>query len=108
VIRRRIIYSSESRQDIDRIFLWIARKASAATAFRYINKLQDKVETFQHASERGVRRDDLEPGLRVAALADRTVMAFKVVDDKVLVGRIFYGGQDWEAALRAPQRGHES
>lgn len=47
-----------------------------------------------------MRRDDLAPGLRVIALGDRAVCAVRVSDKEVLVARVFYGGEDWEAALR--------
>lgn len=50
---------------------------------------------------RGVPRDDIRPGLRVTHHKGRTLIAYAVAEDTrtVSVLGIFYGGQDYEAAL---------
>lgn len=50
---------------------------------------------------RGVPREDIRPGLRVTHHKGRTLIAYAVDDDTrtVSVLGIFYGGQDYEAAL---------
>jgi toxin ParE1/3/4 len=50
--------------------------------------------------ERGTRRDDLSPGLRIVGYRRRATIAFTVESDAVIIQGIFYGGQDYEAALR--------
>ena len=52
---------------------------------------------------RGVPRDDIRPGLRVTHHKGRTLIAYAVDEDSrtVSVLGIFYGGQDYEAALSA-------
>jgi toxin ParE1/3/4 len=49
---------------------------------------------------RGQGRDDLLPGLRTTGFERRVTIAFVVTTDAVLIEGIFYGGQDFEAALR--------
>lgn len=50
---------------------------------------------------RGVPREDIRPGLRVTHHKGRTLVAYAVDEDTrtVSVLGIFYGGQDYEAAL---------
>ena len=57
----------------------------------------EKLETFPH---RGTRRDDLRPGLRTIGFRRRVTIAFAVEADAVTIIGIFYGGQDFEAALQ--------
>jgi toxin ParE1/3/4 len=49
---------------------------------------------------RGRKRDDLLPGLRTIGFERRVTVAFVVSADAVLIEGIFYGGRDFEAALR--------
>jgi toxin ParE1/3/4 len=48
---------------------------------------------------RGIRRDDVRPGLRITGYRKRVVVAFDVDAERVNIIGIFYGGQDHEAAL---------
>jgi toxin ParE1/3/4 len=47
------------------------------------------------ASERGQLREDIRPGLRVAGFEHRVAIAFIVEDERVIILRVFYGGQNW-------------
>jgi toxin ParE1/3/4 len=49
---------------------------------------------------RGRRRDDILPGLRVIGFERRVNIAFVVTADTVFIEGIFYGGRDYEAAVR--------
>ena len=51
---------------------------------------------FDLASERGRKRDDVRPGLRIAGFERRVTVAFMVENDRVIILRLFYGGQEWE------------
>jgi toxin ParE1/3/4 len=52
------------------------------------------------ASERGRRRDDIRPGLRIIGFERRVTVAFAVEEERVVILRIFYGGRDWEVDWR--------
>ena len=51
--------------------------------------------------QRGTRRDDLRPELRVTNYRKRTVIAFAVDTqaEHVTILAVFHGGQDYEAAM---------
>jgi toxin ParE1/3/4 len=55
------------------------------------------LETFP---ERGTRRDDIRLGLRTIGFERRATIVFQVTRAEVVIVRIFYGGQDYERALR--------
>ncbi len=50
---------------------------------------------------RGVPREDIRPGLRVTHHKGRTLIAYAIDESARIVSvlGIFYGGQDYEAAL---------
>ena len=52
---------------------------------------------------RGMRRDDIRPGLRITNYKKRAVIAFAVDAEVVSVIGVYYGGQDYESVLRWEQ-----
>ena len=54
---------------------------------------------FANFPERGTRRDDLRPGLRIVGFERRIAIAFHITTDRVTIDRVLYGGRDWETLL---------
>jgi toxin ParE1/3/4 len=50
--------------------------------------------------QRGTRRDDISRGLRTMGFERRATIVFQVKRAEVVIVRIFYGGRDYERALR--------
>jgi plasmid stabilization system protein ParE len=71
-----------------------------ARADGYINRIVDFCKGFTTFPLRGTQRDDILPGLRVTGFERRVTIAFTVTPGAVLIEGVFYGGQDFEAALR--------
>jgi toxin ParE1/3/4 len=94
---RRVEFSAEATRDLVALYEWIAKAAGAATAASYMDRLEEYCRGFDVASERGQRRDDIRPGLRVVGYEKRVAIAFFVEDERVVLLRLFYGGQNWEA-----------
>ena len=65
-------------------------------AYAFTSRIREQGEALKDFPERGTRRDDLEPGLRVPGFERRVVIAFLVLVDRVQIVRIFYGGRDFE------------
>lgn len=97
--RRRVVFSPEARNDLFEIYDWIAEKASPQNAISYIDRIEAYCLGFELASERGHRRDEISPGLRIVGFERRVTIAFAVDDDRVTILRLFYGGQNWEEKL---------
>ena len=95
---RRVIYEDQVAQDLKAIFRWLAESASPLSAIGVVDDIEEFISRLDLASERGMGRDDLRPGLRIIGRG-RAVIAFAVDDETVVVLRVFYGGQDWERAF---------
>lgn len=96
---RRVIYGPRAVDDFERIFNWLSATASPEAALRVIERLEEKLSALDVASERGIARDDLAAGLRIVALGDRAVAAVRVREADLLIARVFYGGENWEATI---------
>ena len=75
-----------------------------ALADRTVAAIRACLGSFGSVPQRGTRRDDLMPGLRIVPFKRRTAIAFTVDDGArtVRILRVFYGGQDYESVLRTP------
>lgn len=97
--RRRVVFSEPTRNDFVKIFLRIEEFSGPDIAAAYVRRLQDHCLRLDLGSERGHRRDDLSPGLRVTGFERRVAILFTVTDEEVVILRAFYGGMDWEPLL---------
>ena len=98
--RRAVVFSPEARDDLLRLYDWIAVAAGSNVAMRYFDRLEAYCLGFDVASERGRRRDDICAGLRIGGFEKRVTIAFTVGENDVTISRVFYGGQDWEFAMQ--------
>ena len=105
MIRRQVLFSPEARADLDSLFDWIAEAASPVTAMKYIARLEAYLAGFDIAAERGTRRDDIRPGLRIVGFERRITIAFTVNEAEAVILRLLYGGQNWSEVLAKPWRG---
>ena len=94
--RRQVIFTPEARGDLFELYDWIAANAGASVAISYVERIEAYCLGFDIVSERGHRRDDISPGLRIVGFERRVTIAFAVDDDSVTILRMFYGGRDWE------------
>lgn len=102
MIRRTVVYAPEAEADLLALYDRIADAASPGVALAYVGRLADWIDSFDVASERGTLRDDIRPGLRFVGFERRVTVAFTVSEDRVIILRLFYGGQEWGAALGEP------
>ena len=63
--RRTVVFAPEARRDLLELGDWIAEHAGSETALNYIGRLEAHCMSFEIGSERGHRRDDIRPGLRI-------------------------------------------
>jgi toxin ParE1/3/4 len=92
-----VTFSPKSRQDLLDIGDFIA-KDSPANARRFVSKLMDQCKRIGRAPLGYVSREDLAPGLRMAAL-DRYVIFFRVLDGVVRIERVLHGARNLPAVL---------
>lgn len=96
---RRVVFSPEAEDQLVALYRYIADAASPEIAARYTEAIVSYCEGLRTFPHRGTQRDDIRPGLRVTNYKKRAVIAFAVDDDIISILGVFYGGQDYEAAL---------
>jgi toxin ParE1/3/4 len=96
-----VAFSPKSRQDLLDIGDYIA-KDSRTNARRFVAKLIEQCRKIGRAPLGYVGREDLAPGLRMAAL-DRYVIFFRAVDGVVRIERVLHAARNLPVVL-----GHES
>ena len=97
-----VVFTPEALEQLEALYTYIAQAASPLVARRYIDAIVTYCETLQKFPQRGARRDDVRPGLRITNYRGRAVIAFDVSHERVSVIGVFYGGQDYETALSPP------
>jgi len=102
-VKHRIEFSPVARDDLRALYLYISKHASPERAMAYIDRIEGFCRTFVDFPERGLRRDDLFPGLRVVGFERRISVAFGVTQDAVIFYRFLYGGRDLVSALKAEE-----
>jgi plasmid stabilization system protein ParE len=90
----RVVFSPEAIQDFNDLHAYILPEAGAKRARDYIARLYDHCLDFATFPERGTRRDDLAPGLRIVGYRRRAAIAFKVEGDDVTILRVFHHGRN--------------
>lgn len=93
-----VTFSPKSRQDLLDIGDYIA-KDSRANARRFVVQLIDQCQRIGRASLGYVSREDLAPGLRMAALG-HYVIFFRVIDGAVRIERVLHGARNLPAVLK--------
>lgn len=69
-------------------------------AIGYVRRIRDRCRRLLDFPDSGRSRDDLRPGLRIVGFERRLVIAYTTrPSGDVEIGRIFYGGRDYETLL---------
>jgi toxin ParE1/3/4 len=98
--RYEVSFRPQAEADLFALYRYIADDAGAAVAGGYIDRIEAACLALETFPERGTRRDHIRPGLRTMGFERRATIAFQVLENDVVILRIFYGGQDFERAPR--------
>ena len=96
---REVIFAPEAEDDLLQIYDFIADRSNPDRAYGYAERIRSYCLAFDAFPERGSRRDELRPGLRVVGFERRVTIAFHVTPELVIIDRILYGGRDVEGLL---------
>lgn len=96
-----VVFAPEALDQLDALEDFIANSSSSVVASRYIDAIVAYCESLATFPLRGLRRDDLMPGLRVTNYRRSAVIAFIANTDTetVWILGVFYGGQDYSTVL---------
>ena len=95
-----VFFTPEAQGQLAALYRYIAVAASPEIAERYISAIVAYCEGLNTFPNRGTRRDDVRPGLRITNYKKRAVIAFAVDAEVVTIIGVYYGGQDYETVLQ--------
>jgi toxin ParE1/3/4 len=95
-----VSFRPRAEADLFGLYQYIAEEAGTAVAGGYIARIEAACLALATFPERGTRRGDLRSGLWTIGFERRATIAFQVMQDEVVIIRIFYGGRDYERAFR--------
>ncbi|MGL5136322.1 MAG: type II toxin-antitoxin system RelE/ParE family toxin [Beijerinckiaceae bacterium] len=96
---RRVRLTPEAVQDLLGTYDYLLPLIGDEAAARYVRRLREACEKLGHFPERGSRRDDLLPGLRLVGVRRKATIAFIVQDGEVRIIRVFGRGRDVDGAF---------
>lgn len=96
---RSVVYAPEAAEDLFQLYRYIAEHSSPERARGYVARIEAHCKSLAEFPERGRRRDDLRPGLRITDFERRVSIAFHVTAETVVIDRVLYGGRDLERSL---------
>jgi toxin ParE1/3/4 len=96
---RRVEYAKRARNQLRSIYEYVANAASQRIAEGFVADISHYCDGLSSFPERGSRRDDLRPGLRLVGFRRRVTIAFRIDAEAVRILGVFYGGRNIEAAF---------
>ena len=97
---RKVSFRPQAEADLFELYRHIADESGHRVAGGYIDRIEAVCMALESFPERGTQRHDIRPGLRTTGFERRATIVFQVKKAEVVIVRIFYGGQDFERALR--------
>ena len=96
----RISFRPQAEADLFGLYEYIATHSGEQIAGAYIDRIEAACAALATFPQRGLKRDDIRPGLRLVGFERRATIVFQVRKTEVLIVRVLYGGQDYDRVLR--------
>lgn len=88
-----VVIAQAASDDLNNIGEYIEESAGPLTSERFILRVIEIIWSLRFAPDRTPLRDELQAGLRVIH-ADRYLVFYRIVEDKVVVLRVIHGARD--------------
>lgn len=95
-----VIFRPLARDDLLDLDDYITAQSGTFVSNSYIERIKSACMSLAIFPERGTRRDDLRPSLRIIGFERRASIVFRILENDVEILRIFHGGRDRESILR--------
>lgn len=96
---REVVFAPEAQLDLLDLYDMVAKGGGDGRALAYVERIQAACLRLGAFPERGTRRDDIRPGLRVIGFERRVAIAFHVGAGRVTIDRVLYGGRSLDTAF---------
>ena len=93
-----VVFSASAEADLIAIYDYIAERAGATIALRFVESIEAYCLGFEHTPERGTRRDSLRKGLRTVGFQRRATILFEVdnTEQQVVIHGVHYAGRSFD------------
>jgi toxin ParE1/3/4 len=102
-VERRVVFSPEAAADLFNIYDLLPSNR-ARSALSAISLASRAIVPDLDFCERGTKRDDIRPGLRITGFERRITIAFHVETTTIVIDRVLYAGRDVKRALRSRRK----
>jgi toxin ParE1/3/4 len=99
----KVFFQPQAEADLLALCGYIAETSGLDVAGNYIDRIEIACTGLATFPNRGVRRDDLAPGLRTIAFERRVTIAYLTLKTRVEIETTAYGGRDFESDLRGDE-----
>lgn len=96
----KVRFLATAEDDLLNLYRYIADESGLEVAGGYVERIEAACLALGTFPERGLRRDDIRPGLRILGFEGRVSLVFRVRKSEVTIVRIIYGGRDLVRLLR--------
>lgn len=93
-MKYQVLFGAKAKQDVLDLFDFIASQDSPEKALKFLSRVDQWCRSFGTFPERGLLRNDVRPGLRVAGFRRRVSIGFEIAGDRVVILRLLYGGRN--------------
>jgi len=96
-------YSTTSRQQLAGIEDYIVDQDAPVYAYDFTGRITEFCDELGLFPRKHTKRFDIYPNLHTVGFEGSVLIAYVVKDESnlVIIEGIFYGGQNWEAALKS-------
>ncbi len=89
----RLVFAPEAAAALLRLHGFLVHRDGAASAAAFVARFEAWCDALSEVPDRGIRRDDLFPGLRVLGFERRMAVAFHLGLDTVTIDVIAHGSR---------------
>ena len=96
-----VVFTPRAERQLAELYSFIVENGSVTRAQDFVGGIIADCLTLATFPERGTKREDIRPNLRVKGYKRRVSIAFSVDADSgmVAIHGVFYGGQDFKSLL---------
>lgn len=96
-----LFYSWKAEEDLAALYLRHAQ-TNPERARGLVLSIEERCHSLCDFPEQGRARGDLGNGVRILAFAGMVVIAYRILEDRIEILRLFPAGRDYERWLRPP------
>ncbi len=97
----KVTFALQAEEQLDQLYTYIANDSGEDRADAYINGIVTHCRSLASFPERGTKRDDIRPNLRIMGHKRSATIAFSINYDRqsVTILGVFYKGRNFEISL---------